>query len=65
MAVAREGVPISRGTRGGTSFAAIQVLKWVMVALFLVFLPREEDYDDPPQLSAVTSAAQLTAKENS
>jgi signal transduction histidine kinase len=38
MAVAREGVPISRGTRGGTSFAAIQVLKWVMVALFLVFL---------------------------
>ena len=38
MAVAREGVPIARGTRGGTSYGLIQVLKWVMVALFLSFL---------------------------
>lgn len=28
---------VPRGARGGTSFAAVQVLKWLMVALFLTF----------------------------
>ena len=36
-----------------------------LLALFLVFLPREEDYDDPPGEQLETSAALTSAKENS
>jgi len=38
MVVAREGVPVSREARGGPGLAIIQVLTWVMLALFLTFL---------------------------